>query len=49
MKVVLLMPSHDTSWDRVEHLGMADPPAVLRQAGHEVHALDSFLEDLDIR
>jgi anaerobic magnesium-protoporphyrin IX monomethyl ester cyclase len=49
MKVLLLNPSPGNRiWYRAEHLGIAYLAAVLRQAGHEVHLLDSFLEDLDV-
>jgi len=49
MDVLLLNPPpNDRSWYRVEHLGIAYLAAVLRQAGHTVHLLDSLLEDLDI-
>ena len=49
MKVLMLNPSPgNRTWYRAEHLGIAYLAAVLRQTGHEVHLLDSFLEDLDV-
>jgi len=49
MNVLLLNPPpNDRSWYRVEHLGIAYLAAVLRQAGHTVHLLDSLLENLDV-
>ena len=49
MDVLLLNPPpNDRSWYRAEHLGIAYLAAVLRQAGHTVHLLDSLLENLDV-